>query len=121
MGNSNRFIIMGNLSKYVDDVYTEIDTNTSATTPWVDITTCEFLSLYIESNTGAHTAHVVSIELSPDGIFSSGIHDINNSSITGEGHKFIDASNMAFVRMVVTTQEGGASTCDFYLQGLRHE
>jgi hypothetical protein len=108
---------------YIDELYPSVDTNTSATTDWIDVSTCDKVSFYVEGKTGTHVTHKVGIQCSPDGVFNAGSHDEGGFPVflTGEGHKFIDSNNISFIRMFVETVEGGVSTCDLYLQGLRDQ
>lgn len=111
---------MAKLELYTDKVYTGQNTNSLATvTAWIDISTCSFISFFVEGKTGTHTTHKVGIECSPDSTFNGGFHGDSTTLITGEGHKMVDASNISYVRMAVETVEGATSTCDFYLQAFR--
>ena len=110
---------MEKLALYKDEVYTGIDTNIESETAWIDITTCKFISFYVEGKTGSHDTHKVGIQCSPNGTFNGGFHNASSSLITGDGHTMIDASNISHVRMAVDTVEGSTSTCDFYLQAFR--
>ncbi len=112
---------MADLTAYVDEKYEDLDTDsTSTSTAWVDVTTCSFVSFYVEGITGDHDVHKVGVECSPDGTFNGGFHDVADVIILGEGHYFVVlAENMRFIRLSVQTAEGGTSTCDFYLQAFR--
>jgi len=115
---------MAHIERYINEPYPGIDTNTTAVTAWVDVTTCESLAFYVEGKTGTNANHKIGIQMSPDGIFSGGFHmeDGSMSLITGEGHKHIaNIDSMAYVRLAVQTVEGAASTCDLYLQVFRHK
>lgn len=115
---------MAHIESYVNNKYTAIDTDALTFTEWVDVTTCDHISIYVEGKTGDHANHKIGIQMSPDGIFNGGFHmeDGGMVLITGAGHSHVhDVSSMEFVRLSVQTIEGATSTCDLYLQAFRHK
>ena len=65
------------------------------------------VGIYVVDATGAHTTHVLTAQISTD--------DANwfttSNTVTGEGYvEFTTASQ--YVRVKLTTAEGGTSTCD---------
>lgn len=113
---------MAQLEFYNNGYYAAQDTNNMTTvTAWVNVSDCEYVGFYVENKTGGKTTNKVGLQCSPDGIFNGGWHDESNSLITGEGHMFVDAMNMSWVRMAVHTVEGGISTSDFYLRPTRRK
>jgi len=85
-----------------------IDTDsTSTVTNALYINGNRSLGLFVSADTGAHTSHVITLQVSADGIawFDGPL------SVTGVG--FVQGETVsANIRAKVTTAEGGTSTCN---------
>lgn len=68
---------------------------------------------HVVANTGAHTTHVLTLQCSLD---DSEWFDIAGATITGVGVKGGITINSEYVRLKVTTLEGGTSTVDIIIQ-----
>lgn len=108
-------MIVGN--GIVTEVSATLDTNdTSSVTDALDISAHKVgaVCFFVFANTGAHTAHVVALQYSPDG---TNWETSGSNTITRTGHKVVsDLLGCKYIRLKVTTAEGGASTSDVVLQ-----
>lgn len=87
---------------------TDIDANTNYTTESLDITDGTYVGLYVSSKSGSSSTHVVTLQISPDGVkWFDTDHTIKG---TGNVHDVICIAQ--YVRAKVTTREGSASTID---------
>jgi len=68
------------------------------------------VGIYISAASGSHTTHVITLQISPDGITW---HD-SAHIVTGIGYKEADTIAQ-YIRLKVTTAEGSPSTCDAYI------
>lgn len=115
---------MAHISTYVNEKILSIDTNSTVSTGWYDVTRCDHLIFYVEGKTGDHSTHKIGVELSPDGVFNGGFYNESGAIETLVGEGYLEIHNveaMKYVRLTVNTVEGSVSTCDVYLQGFRHE
>ena len=69
------------------------------------------ITFYVIPKTGTHLVHVVTLQYSPDG---STWRDGSNK-ITGTGCVDVTVTAARYIRLKVTTAEGGLSTSDIYL------
>ena len=91
-----------------------LDTNNlNATTISLDISDNEAVAFSVVNASGAHTTHVITLQCSLD---DSEWFDIS-TTITGLGVKNNITIITKFVRLKVTTAEGGTSTVDIIIQG----
>lgn len=97
-----------------------LDTNSTATkTAGVDVKTCSQLTFYVIKNTGAHANHVVTLQFSPENVDAS--YQDSEHTITGSGCLHVNnIESVAWVRLKVTTAEGGDSTCDLAIDPSRN-
>jgi len=101
-------------TKFSENTQTGLDANsTSTVSSSLDIAENNWVCYTILANTGTHATHVITLQCSPD--------DTNwyntASTITGVG--IIDNVQIGarYVRLKVTTAEGGTSTVDVIIQG----
>ena len=90
------------------------DTNSTATvTTSIDLARVVngIITFYVIGVTGGHITHVITMQYSPDG--SSWINGANK--ITGVGCVDVAVTAARYIRLKVTTAEGGVSTSDIYL------
>ena len=92
-------------NEYTDSA---LDANASSATTPLKTNGARYVSLFVLDDTGAHTTHVMTIQISGDGVNWEDTAD----TITGVGSKTNILCIAAFVRAKVTTLEGGASTVD---------
>ena len=93
---------------------TEIDANsTSTVTASLDISESRLCIFQVLGNTGAHTSHVLTLQCSLD---DSVWNVIAGATVTGAGVKGEIEVASQFIRLKVTTAEGGASTVDIIIQ-----
>lgn len=97
-----------------------LDTDSTATkTAGVDVKTCSQLTFYVIKNTGAHVNHVVTLQFSPENVNAS--YQDSQYTITGSGCLHVsDIESVAWVRLKVTTAEGGTSTSDLAIDPSRN-
>ena len=89
----------------------DADDNTKATGA-LDLDLARHVFVSIEDDSGAHTTHVLKIEMSADG---TTWHQHGSATTTGLG--FMEGTvDSRFVRVKVTTEEGGASLVDVIIQ-----
>ncbi len=90
------------------------DTNNVATvTDSIDLNSVVngVITFFTVANTGAHTTHVITLQYSPDNI--NWINGAKN--LVGIGCVEVPVTAARYIRLKVTTAEGGASTTDIYL------
>ena len=92
-------------NEYTDSA---LDANASSVTTALKTNSARYVSLFVLADTGAHTTHVITIQISGDGV---NWEDTSNT-VTGVGSKINVLCVAGFVRAKVTTPEGGASTVD---------
>lgn len=87
---------------------TGIDANTGSVTASVSVGDGSLIGLYVSAASGAHSTHVVTLQISPDGTkwFDT------THTITGAGQIHNITCVADEVRASVTTSEGAASTID---------
>lgn len=88
-----------------------LDANASSTTTPLKTNGGRYISLFVLDDTGTHATHVITIQISGDGV---NWEDTANT-VTGTGSKVNVLCIAGFVRAKVTTLEGGASTVDVTL------
>ena len=88
-----------------------VDANTASTTTILPMGNAQYASLFVIAASGAHTTHVITIQISGDGTN----WEDTSLTITGTGKIIGVLCITAFIRAKVTTPEGGASTVDIIL------
>lgn len=84
----------------------------SQVTDALDLELARNVFVSVEASTGAHTTHVLKLQVSADTVTW---HQHASATVTGLG--FMEGTvNARFVRVKVTTEEGGASTVDVRVQ-----
>ena len=90
---------------------TGIDANAATVSPSIDMREAFNFAAQVIASTGTSATHIVTVQTSPD--------DTNwtDSSVTLAQATINDKNTTAFryIRLKVTTLEGGASTVDWYL------
>ena len=89
-----------------------VDANsTSSVTTAIDMDGYFFVGMYVVGATGAHTTHIVTLQSSPDNVtwFDT------THTITGAGADTEINCYTNYIRVKVTTAEGGASTVNIHL------
>jgi len=92
-----------------------LDANdTASVTDALDLELAKSVFVSVEAASGAHTAHVLSIQVSADGA----AWFLLGGSTTITGLNFLNAIEVSarYMRMKVTTAEGGASTVNVRVQ-----
>lgn len=96
-----------------------LDTNdTDTKTAGVDVKTCSQLTFYVIKNTGTHVNNIVTLQFSPENVDES--YQDSQYTIRGSGCLHVsDIESVAWVRLKVTTAEGGTSTSDLAIDPSR--
>lgn len=89
----------------------DADDNTQATEA-LDLDYARNVFVSVEDSSGAHTTHVLKVQESADGVTW---HNHASATVTGLG-SMSGAVNARFVRVLVTTEEGGAGLVDVRIQ-----
>jgi hypothetical protein len=100
--------ISGNSSNYDKQVDLNLDTNANSTTTPITTEGATLAGVYVVSNSGNHTNHIITLQVSPDGVnwFDT------EHTITGAGNIHEELCISEELRCKVTTIEGSASTVD---------
>ena len=90
-----------------------LDTNDNgAKTTELDVSICDKITVFINNKTGDTSTCVVELQVA--GALENGNSNwymtLPDSALTGEDCKTFDISGICWVRMIVTTPEGGTST-----------
>jgi hypothetical protein len=91
-----------------------VDANASSTTKKICLGAgIKHLAMFVEGKTGAHANHIITLEMSPDGVtwFDT------PHTVTGEGNDHYIETVCDSIRAKVTTLEGVASTVDITIMG----
>lgn len=97
------------VTKFTDQTTTGIDANdTDSVTVGLDIKSNDFVSFQIIANTGGNTTHILTLQCS----LNNSTWQNTSSTITGVGLLDNIQVSARFIRVKVTTAEGGASTVD---------
>lgn len=92
---------------------TGLDANATTLSNSLDIGNASLIIFQVLGATGAHTTHILTLQCSVD---ESNWNDISGATVTGAGVKGEITVASQFVRLKVTTNEGGASTVDIIIQ-----
>jgi len=99
------------LPLYIEESYTAIDANAATTTATVDLGRYRYVSVDVEAASGTSATHIITVQTSLDGTkwwdTSNTIAQAAQADFTHDGR---------YIRLKVTTLEGGASTVDARLQ-----
>lgn len=103
--------IYGGGSSYDQSSDLAIDANASTITSAIEIGDTSMIGVYVQSASGTHGTHVLTIQLSPDGNnwFDS------THTITGLGNLHEITCVALNARCKITTVEGATSTIDVFL------
>ena len=85
-----------------------LDANAASATAALELELCKEVFFVVEADTGAHTTHVLTLQMSVDG---TNWHNHGSATVTGAGFSSATVGSR-YVRVLVTTLEGGASTVD---------
>ena len=97
-------IIADNHRKQVNKA---VDTNTSFTGAALQVTGFPFITMYVVGETGTHASHIVMLQASEDGVTWTNTEDM----VTGAAHFNRAKYTVNYIRVIVSTLEGAASTC----------
>lgn len=99
---------------------TGVDTDTNATTAGIDVSTCDQVTFYINNVSGAHSNHVITLQFSHEDV--AGSYQDSSHTKTGLGCVQVsDIKSVAWIRLKVTTVEGGSSRCDLCVDPSREK
>jgi len=99
---------------------TSVDMNTNATTTGMDTSTCDQVTFYVNGLTGAHANHIVTLQFSHEDV--DGSYQNSTHTKTGQGCvQVTDIKSVAWIRLKVTTVEGGVSTADLCVDPSREK
>lgn len=97
---------------FTDQATTGINANSTITvTTGLDIKENQYISWQVIANTGANTTHVITLQCSLD----NSTWQNTASTVTGVGIEDNIQVTARYVRLKVTTAEGGASTVNVLL------
>ncbi len=91
-----------------------IDANASSNSNAFDIGMAINVIVQVLANTGTHVTHIIQLQCSIDG--TTDWEDMAGITITGLGATFASPVAARFVRVRVSTVEGGVSTVDIKVQ-----
>lgn len=99
-------------TEFTEQTTLALDANAASTTVALEIKENNFVSWTVLADTGAHTTHILTLQCSLDGTNWGN----TSSTITGTGSIEDNVQvTSKFVRVKVTTLEGGASTVDILI------
>ena len=102
-----------NISNFHELKQTGLDANATTTTNSLDISGATLVIFQVLGISGSHATHVLTLQHSVD---DSNWNDVSGATVTGEGVKSDVTVVAHFVRLKVTTLEGGVSTVDIIIQ-----
>jgi len=83
-----------------------LDANASSATAAIDLELAKEVFFTVEDDTGSHTTHVLTLQMSADG---TNWHNHGSAAVTGLGFSS-GTVGARWCRIAVTTLQGGAST-----------
>jgi hypothetical protein len=101
------------ISSFLSEAFSAVDANASTATASVDISTAKDIVWTVENMTGTHATHITTMECSLDG---TNWYAMPGTIGPGEGHLQV-AVFARYIRFLVSTVEGAASTIDISCQG----
>ena len=106
-------MVITNISNLKELSQTGLDANASSVTTGLDIGGAKTAIFQVLAASGTHATHVITLQESVD---NSNWDDVSGATVAGAGVKTGISVGAHFVRLKVTTLEGGASTVDVTIQ-----
>ncbi len=106
-------VLPGRIAGIAELTAAGVDANAASVTASLDIGGAKLVMFQALAATGTHATHIITLQCSPD---DSNFYDVSGATLTGVGAKDGIEVGAQFVRLKVTTVEGGVSTVDVIIQ-----
>lgn len=103
----------GSISSVAELAQTGLNANATTLSNSLDIGNAALVIFQVLANSGSHSTHVLTLQCSVD---DTNWNDVSGATLTGVGVNGEITVASQYVRLKVTTNEGGASTVDIIIQ-----
>lgn len=101
-------------TKFTEQITTGLNADDSdSVTAGLEIKENSVTTMQVIANTGTHATHIIVLQCSAN---NATWHNVDSGSVNGTGIADGLTVGARYIRAKVSTEEGGASTVDIYLQ-----